>query len=1001
MAKSPESHYSIDKLHMIFALVALLLLGAVGGLIMKDYTRAWKTTQHEFRALEIEKTRMKQDAAAVALGKNAEYVALEEHIKKAKDAYVIICSEVNTQQEKVDALTIQHTLRGQQLKFSNAELDAARYRFENARAHHQSSDMAEKLYAQWREKSEALKQEVEAIEDERHQLQTSIDACGANLADLERQQNKLAQKKNLLDRKLQKIDPDQMNMTNRLVTMIRDSPILDLSSPNVKIKQVVLKDITDDMNINLVPKVDRCITCHLGIDNPDYVEAPQPFTTHPNLELFMTNDSAHPVEEFGCTVCHGGRGRATSFQDAVHTPGTAAQKKEWQEKYDWHADHYWEEPMLPTAHTQASCFKCHSGQETIKGADKLNLGLKIVEQSGCYTCHAIKKYESWPKPGPNLTKIASKLDKAWTYKWIADPHVFRPDTSMPAFFNQSNNQDETSRQREAQEILAITEFLFEQSQSFEQLKMPSKREAKRGKELVASLGCLGCHQEMPLNKDTSLTLVQLNRQHGPTLSGLGTKTTKTWLFHWLKNPQRYHPETNMPDLRLTDQEAADIADYLGQDKSTAYAGTTVPDVNMPVLDEIVLSFLKKNISGAAAKKKLISMNRHDKQIMAGEKLIRHYGCYACHTIKGFEGARPIGTELTHEGGKSTHKLDFGFEHIDHTRQAWFKQKLMDPRIFDQGKEKGAYDKLLMPNFNFSEQEADAVTTALLGFVNPKTVAKKLPPATPRQQMIEKGQTLVRQLNCQGCHIIEHEGGAIQPSVQAWLETYDNRSASEAKAMGPSFSPPNLIGQGQKTQVQWLFDFLHAPKPIRPWLKARMPSYSLTVQEANTLIKYFNALDDVEFPFTSKGHDTPSDAILEAGEKLFSNDYFGCAKCHIVGDKMPGGAPDSWAPNFNLAAKRLKPEWIIQWMMNPQALLPGTKMPNYFDAQNFDVSGPDDILNGDEHAQIRALRDYLMTLDQPPKDENKSRIFTTTPPEPLQLEKPVTNIPAIPLDGFSN
>lgn len=81
--------------------------------------------------------------------------------------------------------------------------------------------------------------------------------------------------------------------------------------------------------------------------------------------------------------------------------------------------------------------------------------------------------------------------------------------------------------------------------------------------------------------------------------------------------------------------------------------------------------------------------------------------------------------------------------------------------------------------------------------------------------------------------------------------------------------------------------------------------------------------------------------------------------------MPGGLADNWAPNFALAAKRLKPDWIIQWLTDPAGLLPGTKMPTYFDPKNFDESGPADILNGDEHKQIKALRDYLLTISNDP------------------------------------
>jgi cytochrome c2 len=318
--------------------------------------------------------------------------------------------------------------------------------------------------------------------------------------------------------------------------------------------------------------------------------------------------------------------------------------------------------------------------------------------------------------------------------------------------------------------------------------------------------------------------------------------------------------------------------------------------------------------------------------------------------------------LTEEGDKSIHRLDFGFSHIDHSNHAWFTQKLIEPRIFDKGRVKEHDEKLRMPNFHFSDEEVEAVVTVLLGLVREKPEAKIVPRNT-RNLQIENGQKIVRQLNCRGCHLIEGEGGTIQSSVKDWLQKYDNRTAAEADAVVTSFSPPNLIGEGKKVRTKWLFDFIHHPTTIRPWLKARMPTFNFNATELNDLLKYFSALDDQEFPFESNIDTSLTPSELEAAEKLFSDDYFACANCHIVGNKVPGGSPDSWAPNFALSKNRLKPEWIEQWIMNPQSLLPGTKMPNYFDPQAFDVSGPDDILNGDEHEQIRVLRNFLLTLTE--------------------------------------
>jgi len=437
----------------------------------------------------------------------------------------------------------------------------------------------------------------------------------------------------------------------------------------------------------------------------------------------------------------------------------------------------------------------------------------------------------------------------------------------------------------------------------------------------------------------------------------------------------------MPNLRLSDQEAADIVSYLSSLTHEKFNEILVPQVDEEVVNDIVAGFLSKTKTQKETADQLASMKLDEKLNYAGKKLIRHYGCFSCHEISGFENDKPIGTELTEEGDKSIHKLDFGFTHIEHSNYAWFTQKLKEPRIFDEGRIRAADEKLRMPNYHFTDTEIEAIVTVMLGLVREKPKSM-IAPRTTKNLTIEDGQKIVRQMNCRGCHIMEGKGGTIQSSVKDWLVKYDDRSQDEAEAIVTSFSPPDLIGEGKKVRSQWLFDFLHSPTTIRPWLKTRMPTFGFTTAETNALLKYFNALDDQEFPFEDIVDTSLSKDEYAAAEKLFSDDYFACAKCHIVGDKLPGGSPDSWAPDFTLAKTRLKPEWIIQWIKDPQGLLPGTKMPNYFDPDGFDISGPDDILDGDEHYQIRVLRNYLLTLSEKSttKPAPKVEVKQTPPPD---------------------
>ena len=62
------------------------------------------------------------------------------------------------------------------------------------------------------------------------------------------------------------------------------------------------------------------------------------------------------MDQVGCTVCHEGMGQSVTFRDAAHAPRDEKQKAEWEEKYHWEQPHLWDYPMLPTKHTEASCY---------------------------------------------------------------------------------------------------------------------------------------------------------------------------------------------------------------------------------------------------------------------------------------------------------------------------------------------------------------------------------------------------------------------------------------------------------------------------------------------------------------------------------------------------------------------------------------------------------------------------------------------------------------------
>jgi cytochrome c2 len=83
----------------------------------------------------------------------------------------------------------------------------------------------------------------------------------------------------------------------------------------------------------------------------------------------------------------------------------------------------------------------------------------------------------------------------------------------------------------------------------------------------------------------------------------------------------------------------------------------------------------------------------------------------------------------------------------------------------------------------------------------------------------------------------------------------------------------------------------------------------------------------------------------------------CQKCHVLGDKIP---PDlnSAAPDLLKVHERLKPDWIVLWLKNPDDLMPGTRMPGFWPQETSPVP---QYFHGDSAKQREALRDYLFML----------------------------------------
>ncbi len=525
------------------------------------------------------------------------------------------------------------------------------------------------------------------------------------------------------------------------------------------------------------------------------------------------------------------------------------------------------------------------------------------------------------KVGPSLKEVRMKLRKEWIPVWLEDPHVWREGTKMPSF-----RLDKDERQ-------AIAAFIW---QSGVPGDLPSQKsgDPEKGKEAFETRGCMACH-----------SMGEGGQKQGGTfaanLSREGEKATYDYLVRWVHNPrQRTAPYcpfekkdltaadyqkrglpfvfdlahdkcpndghelqvqqmTPMPNLRLTEDEARDIASYLMTRK---HSNATYAEASF--MDDPAL----KN-KGLAA--------------------IRNYGCAGCHEIAGLEDEQRIGTELTKEGSKPIERLDFAL--LGHkaeeegwmTHKGFFEHKLADPAVYDQGKEKAKQDKLKMPNFNFSKPEIDAVTTFLEGSVDASVPPRYFyAPSDQRQDVIE-GWWLVRKYNCMGCHKV-HVG---QTTVLDDMARYQDPDWRDQK-------PPTLIGEGARVNPEWLMRFLNNPSlsetdtnrdGVRQYLKARMPTFSFSDGEVRKIVRFFEALSSQAQPFIPDKLEPLTDQERTMARQLFTSEGAPCLKCHMTGD--PAHDARATAPNFTVAKDRLKPGWTKRWILAPAMMSPGTAMPS--------------------------------------------------------------------------
>jgi len=468
---------------------------------------------------------------------------------------------------------------------------------------------------------------------------------------------------------------------------------------------------------------DRCISCHQGLEDPSMEQMPQPHRSHPGN--FLVD---HPLEQYGCTICHGGQPGALSREEAFgRLPET-----------------HWPYPLLEQPYIQSSCGKCHlaifsdQAMESAKndlsglmgGMDLFLKGKTIFLAEGCLGCHQAR--EVGGILGPDLTEQGEKTRHEYSFQniqgdqtisnWLKE-HFRDPEMVSPGSQMLRINLDEG----ETEALATFVMGLAKPEISFEYFSMATLNEFKGNRE--------------PIGGEAGFAYL-CSACHGKNGEGKGYTDFKTGI-----------PAIGNPDfLRVASPEY--IRFTIEKGRSLRQMGSwseEISGMNSPELDGITHILKRKGESQSRS-----VLYRQKGNSSRGEDLYNSY-CKTCH---GSEGRGEVAVALNQEGLLKRASDEF----------------LMTTLLNGRG-------NTAMPGWSHLEDEQ---LVDLVAYVSSwregsvSTGAPELPEAD-----LEQG-ALQYHFLCSRCHG-EFGEGETGPAIinRDFLEAADNRMLYETIALGRS------------------------------------------------------------------------------------------------------------------------------------------------------------------------------------------------------------------------
>lgn len=514
---------------------------------------------------------------------------------------------------------------------------------------------------------------------------------------------------------------------------------------------------------------------------------------------------------------------------------------------------------------ERACLACHGEvPETVAG----RVDRHLVD-AGCDACHGLPGAgeEPLPRPGAPLEVLAAR----WTASGVAAAlEQASADGGHRPSYPRLDALDRAA-------LGAAVAARARGGPAWADREVP-EGDAVRGRAVFVERGCVACHALAPASGASPGTV----RSVAETVA-LARRPARisapSWWSAVLEDPARLGV-AGMPDLRLTDDERRDVVAWLaaetgrdaaGEGPGAAEAGIGGPDegaagdpseIDEGALDARLAEVVARGATLEETAALVASLDVEEKLARLGEDRLARSGCGGCHFDEG--SSAHTAPDLASGTGPLRRPDGARAWH----RTPWTPEPGFDVHVLREVERalESPPDRQIA---GFRSAEEGAVLDDLRG-----------------------GRRVAVRLGCGRCH------------------------ALDAETPAPTRAPP-LAGMGSRLRPEWLTAFLADPSAARrPHLEERMPTYDLPSEVRLLLVRWMVRRDGAALLVDAAPRVDP--VLRAAGEIEFG---ILCGSCH--GPETPAAER---APSYESLDERLRPDWLVPWLLDPAAVRHGTTMP---------------------------------------------------------------------------